>query len=462
MPFFSRLWQKIFIYSLVLIVASGAMGIVLVHEKLMDKASSVVVAFTAEIGRALKGQSPQEADAFLAKFNNQEARLWLEREDGILLAGDRFAGRPGKEWQEHLHSPRRFHDVTLWRTDIKSPMFLAVTPCDLAGNKAVLYGAYMAFPVPPLETLLSPGVATIALITGLLTLWMATKVGRPLRRLQQEVCEITGTVRLRNVTVSGSDEIADVARAVNRLVEGLRLHITSMNQLVMNISHELRSPLTRMALSADMIAPAFALLRQKGGETAGDEDVILLAERNFEALRQELDHMDKLIGSTLLSSKLDVRDPENLAAVVSLSTLCANATERYEGVFRQAGTRFMHSFDEDVSVRGDETLLLQVLSNLLDNAVKYASGPEPKVSLRLFRENGRAVLTVGNTHAPLPDDLFERFFDPYYRHEQQTGTGVGLGLAIVRKIATLHGGTVHAENSRTGIVFILSLPEYTG
>jgi Signal transduction histidine kinase len=457
---FKRLWQRVFVYSLILVIASGAMGTFLVHRNLTSEASAVVFNFTKELRNALKGLSAREAHTLLMRFNTQEARFWLENDQGEMVAGQRYAGRDGKGWSEHLRSVRYSGDVALWQTDLKKPLFLAMTPCELKDESATLHAAYMAFPVPPLETLLSPGLITLALITGLLALWMAVKVGRPLRKLRHEVSEISGSPpQLRSVTVSGADEIADVAKAVNRLVDSLRSHIDGMNQLVVNISHELRSPITRMSLSTEMIGEGLALLKRCAKGSARDEAVKRLAEGNLDALRQELLHMDKLIGDTLLTSKLEMQNPGELKGVVSLSALCVSAAERHEAVFRRAGIRFMRNVEDGLSITGDETLLKQVVSNLLDNAAKYAAGPEPLARMRLCREERRAVLTVENTYGPpFPEDVLEHLFDPYFRYNQQASTGVGLGLAILKKTVSLHGGDARAMNTGGGVLFRLSFP----
>lgn len=458
--FASRLWQSVFFYSLVLVLVSSAMGVLLLRNNLMDKVSALAFAFTSELRNALESQPADGAHVFLMKFNKQQAKFWLEDENGALVAGQRFGGRPGGQWGEYLRGVRHSDNVALWETALKEPLFLAVTPCRLQGQNATLYAAYMTFAMPPLETLLSPGIITVALITGLLALWIARKVSRPLRRLQREVSEISGTMQLRNVQVTGSDEIADVARAVNHLVDSLRRHINGMSRLVLNISHELRSPITRMALSAEMIGQGLALFRKRAGQNAGEDEAALrLAERNYEALQQELEHMEKLIGSTLLSSKLDVQDPGELTGGVELSALCLSAAERYEGVFRQAEIRFLHCIEPGLAVTGDETLLMQVVSNLLDNALKYASGPEPRARVVLKRDSGMAELFVeSSSDRPLPEEMLERVFEPYFRYEQKTGTGVGLGLSLVRKISILHGGGVRAENTETGVRFVARLP----
>ena len=460
MILFKRLWQRVFIYSFMLVVVAGAMGAYLVDKNLTVKASAVVIAFTGEIHNALRGQSADEAARLLKRFNNREARLWLEDGQGNLLAGERFAGRAGKDWAAHVHTARRSGDITLWQTTLQRPLFLVTVPCELRDGTALLYAAYMAFPVPPLETLLSPGLLSLSLITGVLALWIALRVGKPLRRLQEEVSQVSGSpAHLNHVTVTGFDEVADVSKAINRLVDSLRTHIDGMNELVLNVSHELRSPLTRMNFSTEMIGEGIALCkRYENCLDERDKAVLKLAETNFSALCQELEYMNQLIGDTLFAGKLAVRDTEELTARVSFSAVCLSAGERFAPAFVQDGIRFGQDVEMDIDVRGDETLLTQVVSNLLDNAGKYAAGPEPRITLGLSRENGRACLTVENTCAPLPAEAFDHLFEPYFRYGQQTGTGVGLGLSIVQRVVLLHDGTVCAGNTGAGVRFHVSLP----
>ena len=468
MVIFRRLWQRVFVYSFLLVLAAGAAGVFLLKKNLVDEASGVVVSFTGELRRALTGLDAGRAASLLERFNSQEAKFWLEDGQGNLVAGERFAGRAGKDWAGHLRSPSLVGEVQLWRTDLKQPLFLAVVPCALRDQSASLYGAFMPFPTPPLATLLSPGIITLSLIAGLLALWIALRVGKPLRLLREEVALDSGSpAQLNHVTVSGSDEVADVAGAINRLVDNLRNHIDGMNQLVVNVSHELRSPLTRMGISAEMIEAGLAAAARGEQALAGEERAaVRLAASNLEALRRELEYMDQLIGDTLFAGKLSVQKPEDLTEAVSLSALCASAAERFGPAFGQAGVRFIRSVEPGLEVTGDAVLLTQVISNLLDNARKYAragdaredSTDQPRVWLRLVRQNGSACLSVENTHPPLPPEAMPHLFEPYYRHEQPIGSGAGLGLAIVQKIAALHGGEVGVENSDRGVLFRVSLP----
>ena len=143
---------------------------------------------------------------------------------------------------------------------------------------------------------------------------------------------------------------------------------------------------------------------------------------------------------------------------VSLSALCARLAEDFLSMHNNKGVRFVWTVEPGISVHGDATLLSQVVTNLLENAQKYASSESPRVRLRLLGENGFARLSVENTHPPLPSEIVDRLFEPYFRHEQKIGSGVGLGLPIVRNIVTLHNGQIRAENFEDGIRFLVLLP----
>ena len=460
MRVFTRLWQRVLVYSFLLVIAAGVVGYCLLQRNLTDKASTVVITFTGELRNALAGQSEEEAARLLRRFNNQEARFWLEDEQGELIAGRRFDGRSGRDWAGSLQSGRNAGNVTLWKTNQESPLFLAAAPCSLRGKEAVLYAAYMAFPTPPLDTMLSPGIITLLLITGVLALWIALRVGAPLRRLQEEVGQVSASPdQLRHVTEAGSDEIADVSRAINRLVDSLKSHIDGMSELVINVSHEMRSPLTRMAFSMEMISEGLALCRRHGAELSGrDAEIARLAEANLASLRQELDYMNQLVGDTLFAGKLAVRDPGELNEVVSLSSICDSMADRFSPMFRQAGVRFIWNIGPDIRVTGDATLLTQVVSNLLENAEKYVCGEDLRVRFRLDTDGDFARVAVENTHAPLPPEALAHLFEPYFRYGQQTGTGVGLGLSIVKNTVVLHGGQVSVENTADGVRFLVALP----
>lgn len=458
-----KLWQRIFLYSLMLVVLSIGMSVALHRFTFDDRRAGFGTMLSGELRRSLDGQSLRTAATILGVFNKHVNKFWLEDANGTFAAGERFDEKSGTDWTLEIRDPLHRDGVTLWRTGLEKPLFIITGPVVLDGSPYSLYHAFVG-PPPPLRALFINWFIMTAIIGGVLSFWMARRVSRPLRRLEAELSELRRANNLGSVTVSGSDEIAAVATAVNQLTASLRKHITGMRELIINISHELRSPLARMALSADMIKQGLMLHplpRGKADMSDGElkrEATMLLAKKHFAALEEEIAHMENVIGSTLLSSKLDFQSPESIADRINLSRVCLVAVTRFEPLLQQQGLAFAYDIAPDLYVTGDETLLMQLLSNLLDNACKYTARPDGNVAMTLIRKNGHAFLTLENSFENVCADALERMFEPFNRLEQRTGTGVGLGLSLVRKIAALHKGDVMAVSTDTGICVCVQLP----
>lgn len=454
---FSRIWQQIFLYCLMLVLLSTGISILLHQLDFIDERAHTALTFSNEARRSLDGQPLETVKIVCSLFNKNDNKLWVENAEGALIAGERFEGRSGGEWAPHLYEATKGDGITLWKTGMRRPLFIAKGQLDIGGELYTFYNAFDNTPRTSPYVLIFQWVFTTIVIGGALTFWMARRVCRPLLRLEAELSELRRTKSLRSVTVSGRDEIAAVAIAVNRLTESLRKHVRSMRELIINISHELRSPLARMTLSVDMVKQGLFLqppLRDTGplsDESPEQEAAALLAKKHLIALEEELVHMENVIGSTLLNSKLELRPPESLTAKVDLSRLCLAAANRFEPLFQREGIAFSHNIAPGIHLTGDETLLLQLLSNLLDNACKYTPCPDGQALLTLTVQNGQPLLTVENSSVCLSPEALERMFEPFNRLDQRTGTGVGLGLSLVLKIAALHRGEVTAESTDTGI-----------
>lgn len=437
-----HLWQRIFAYTLLLILISQA-AVLLLHRYSLhtDEAHRFIAETVASIASAVDGQSLNTANAVTKLFSRRNTKTWVERENGDLIAGVR-AQDPAMLEKVGDAARWRRDTIDIWETRKGAMYFLAATPVTVDGSPAVLTMAFNPPRRPIMWNIFLQGITALSFVGLMLALWMAWRVSRPLRALHGEVMDIAGGNLERRVSISGKDEIADVAIAVNHMADTLAKNIRSMKELVANISHEMRSPLARMQVS-------LALLEEDApGKTA---------QGQIKRLHEELDHMNKLIGATLLSSKLDLQRQGPMTADVALSDLCAEMCRRQEPIFAKRGLTFQMDITPDITVTGEETLLSQLVSNLLDNAAKYA-GENGAASLTLSRRTSGVVLHVENTHAPLPQDVLEHLFEPFYRGGIATGSGVGLGLSLVAKIAALHGGAAAVANTETGIRFTIRLP----
>ena len=440
-----HLWQRIFAYSLALIIVSQV-AVLLLHRLSVNRdefarfASENLLALAA----AVEGRTPASADAVARIFNRKTNRVWLENAQGQVVAGGLPGwGRPDDNAVLETRDQIRIlegADTPLGR------FFVVATPVVLESGETTLFMAFGPPRGPGFWTLFLRGLLVLSFIGVALAAWMAWRVSRPLRTLRNEVMEIAGGNLDRRVTVTGKDEITDVAVAVNHMADNLARHIRSMRELVANISHEMRSPLARMQVSLALLEEDTAGL-DTGGQTAG----------RLALLSEELAHMNKLIGATLLTSKLDLQGHVPMTGKVAFSELCAEMCRRQAPVFASRGVRFSRNIEPGIAFAGEETLLTNLVSNLLDNAAKYVS-EGGAVSLILARAGNNALLMVENDHDPLPEDVLDHIFEPFYRGGIATGNGVGLGLSLVSKIAALHGGQATVANTEHGIRFQIVFP----
>jgi len=252
-----------------------------------------------------------------------------------------------------------------------------------------------------------------------------------LERLQRSV-EAWGEGQLAmRVAVEGQDEVARLAASFNHSASRIEALVAAQKSLLANASHELRSPLARIHMAAELMA--------------GQAPPSIRAE-----LRRNVAELDQLIDEILLASRLDAVGaappvPEEVDFTGILAEECARA-----GAALDAGM---------CTVRGESKLLRRMVRNLLENAVRYGAGSP--VDVRLAEAGDTAFqLDVCDGGPGIPDAERERIFDPFYRiaGASEAAGGVGLGLSLVRQIARRHGGDVRCMPSEGGGCLRVTLP----
>jgi two-component system phosphate regulon sensor histidine kinase PhoR len=253
-------------------------------------------------------------------------------------------------------------------------------------------------------------------------------------------------------------EVADVTHAINKLKTSLALHVQNMQELMANVSHEIRSPLMRLLIASTFIEEGLLDAQKHIWNNPSSEkgiDKQELAAKYLYYLKEDLKHMEKIVESTLLSSKLDLQGEENFASL-NLSRLCQNAFDAQNMLLADKNLKISAMVDEGITMTANETLLRQMIFNLLDNAFKYCM-ENSCITAGLSQRDGQVIFYVTNPCPPLGEEKILRLFEPFYRAGKNDRGGVGLGLSLVKKIVTLHGGAVHAEYTggtlRTEVVF---------
>ena len=280
------------------------------------------------------------------------------------------------------------------------------------------------------------GWATLA---ALLVLTALAYAG--VRRLLRPLADIRrGAVRYSKgdfshpIVTRRNDELGDLAGQINHMAEALHGMLDAKRGLLLAISHELRSPLTRARLNAELVDDSAART----------------------ALLHDLAEMRDLIADLLESERL-----ANGHATLQCETndLNALATEVLATSFAGSGIRTL--FGALPTLMLDPTRMRLLLRNLLDNAQRHGGGSDTPTELRTWADGDGVHLSVRDHGPGVPADALPRLAEAFYRPDvarQRSTGGVGLGLHLCRLVARAHGGHLLLRNAEPGLAVTLSLP----
>jgi two-component system osmolarity sensor histidine kinase EnvZ len=293
---------------------------------------------------------------------------------------------------------------------------LLIVKLDAGGTGYLL--AFPMRPPPPAEELPTRALAWTLTILALLLVaafLFARYLARPLRELAGAVERVGRGETPAPLPESGPAEISAVNRGFNAMLGNLRQIERDRAVLLAGVSHDLRTPLARLRLGVEM--------------GSGDTDM-------RSGMIADIEEMDRIVGQFLDFARGDDEAARELADV---DALVAGVVARYEGAGKSV--RFAAGQLPPMPVRA--TALTRLVANLVDNALAYGG---PDVEIVSWRDGGHAVLDVKDRGPGIPADQVERLKQPFTRSSAARAradgaAGAGLGLAIVDRIARLHGGT---------------------
>jgi signal transduction histidine kinase len=299
------------------------------------------------------------------------------------------------------------------------------------------------------------GIVTLFIVVIALTGgWLATQSALfPIRRLTLAVQRIIRTGRTdARVPLEGTgDAIDELTSLFNTMLDKIEGLVAAMRGALDNVSHDLRTPLTRLRGAAEM-----ALASPPPGDFAQQ------AEHYREALADCVEESDRVL--VMLNTLMDISEAESgtmqlRPEPVPLADVVARAIDLYRDVADAKGVALAVAEPADIVVTADRARLEQVAANLIDNAVKYTP-PGGRVDVEVLRDADAAVLRVRDTGPGIPADELPRIFDRLFRGDtSRTERGLGLGLSLVKAVVEAHGGTVEVRSeSGRGSTFSVSLP----
>lgn len=277
---------------------------------------------------------------------------------------------------------------------------------------------------------------------ALLTYPVARGMARRLEHLTEGARKIAAGQLDTRVATQGRDEIAELGRAMNEMAEKLAALMRGQKELVAAVSHELRSPLTRLRISLEMAA--------EGAATPDDQ------ARHVAEIQSDLEELEVLVNDLLLASKLELAEFPMSPEPLDLGELARQVCGRYGSVVVEV--------NGDAKLAADGKLLARVIGNLVENARKAqeAAGSAAPVAVEVRGQPSQVLLSVRDHGPGVPPGERERIFEPFHRldpsRSRESG-GAGLGLAIARRIALRHGGALDVGDAQGGgAAFTLTLP----
>jgi len=221
-------------------------------------------------------------------------------------------------------------------------------------------------------------------------------------------------------------------------------------QLVADMSHELKTPLTVISANADIVL-------------ANRDSTVAEQEKWLVYIRQETERMTKLINEMLYLAKHDDGRAEEEMVPFDLSEAAESCTLPFESVCFENGVQFYTEIQPGLNMLGSPSAIKQVMMILLDNAVKYA-GENGFVRFFLHADGDRVTLSVNNTGESIPPELIPHIFERFYRVDESRARdkgGYGLGLSIAKSIVDRHGGRITVKSdAETGSTFTCTFKRY--
>ncbi len=288
-------------------------------------------------------------------------------------------------------------------------------------------------------------------------LWLADRAMHPVKTITHTARSISETDLNRRLNLHRRDELGELAETFDEMLSRLQNAFDRQRRFVADASHELRTPLTIMNLEANRVS---------AGQRSNSD-----YQHALQVIRTENERMMRMVNDLMMLARMDAGQAILQQEDLDLSDTAVEAVERMTALADQHRVRIETGDMPELIVHGDRQYLVQMVSNLLENAIKY-SGDGQTIQIetgRRSRDNQDLAWLRVTDHGPgIPAEHLPRLFDRFYRVDQArtsesdesvSPTGSGLGLSIVAWIVETHGGRIQVNSEiDQGSTFEVTLP----
>ncbi len=285
----------------------------------------------------------------------------------------------------------------------------------------------------------------LAMMGGLL---MSNNVLRRVNAINSTSKKIMhGDLSQRIATRGTRDEFDELAENLNAMLEQIETLMGSIQHISDNVAHDLRTPLTRLRNRLEDVRR-----RNNAGDT---EDI--------DACLEDADGLLSTFASLLSIARIESGVYETSRKLVALDEIVLDACEMYQAVAEEKSIALSCNAGKSIKIYGDRNLIFQVLTNLLDNAIKYTPAGG-RVTAALEKQDEGIILAVSDTGPGIPEPMHEKVLQRFYRLDKsRSKPGAGLGLSLVQAIALHHKAKMILRDNGPGlqVELVFPVPEQT-
>jgi heavy metal sensor kinase len=384
-------------------------------------------------------ESPQlgERRLYVRVVDRADVTIFEKKSSGLSFAAD---GPPRRESSTRVHPVREQQSGSFWNltaTPLSDGHWLQIGISD--EQTAEMVGHLRAGLVA-----VWIGAVVLGLVGGFL---LTRRALRPVQRLTATARNViaSGDLALRVVETGTRDELDELSCLFNGVLARNETLVKGMREVLDNVAHDLRTPLTRLRTGAEVA------LRDPSDP-----------QRTREALADTLEESERVLA--MLCTLMDITGAETGVmkldrGTVDVSELARAAVDVYQDVADEKGVRLLTHLAIGAMVMADQVRLGQVIANLVDNAVKYTP-VGGTVEVTTVREPSSVTLVIKDSGVGIAAEELPRIWQRFYRADRsRSEQGLGLGLSLVKAIVEAHGGQVEAQSAPgIGSTFTVRLP----
>ncbi|RKM55617.1 two-component sensor histidine kinase [Butyrivibrio sp. X503] len=327
---------------------------------------------------------------------------------------------------------------------------------DAERNEVVRGAIMLSVSMDPVHRLLGKMSKKIAVYEGLIIFIilciayaLSQNLMKPFDKITADINEVKAGYTEDSIDIPKLTEAKHIAIAFNALLRRMKVLDDSRQEFVSNVSHELRTPITSMKVLADSLL------------SMGEDAPVELYRDFMEDIGKEVDRENKIIGDLLTLVKMDKKSPELEITKVDIEALIEGVLKRIKPISMQRDIELVFVCKRTVTAEVDEVKISQVITNLVENAVKY-NKDGGSVKVILDADHQYFTVKVMDSGVGIPEDALEHVFERFYRVDKSRSReigGTGLGLAISKSAVLMHRGTIDVESKLgVGTTFTVKIP----